>query len=92
LEKLVASPLKSRASEHRDVPPENSHGESALLRLAESAEAFDAEQIAADARSVAERVCEGRFYVACIGQFKRGKSPSRATRALSPSSLNAHKH
>ena len=23
---------------------------------------------------MAERVSEGRFYVACIGQFKRGKS------------------
>jgi predicted GTPase len=44
------------------------------LRLAELAEEFDAEQVAADARSVAERVSEGRFYVACIGQFKRGKS------------------
>jgi GTP-binding protein EngB required for normal cell division len=38
------------------------------------ADEFDAEQVAADARSVAERVSEGRFYVACIGQFKRGKS------------------
>jgi GTP-binding protein EngB required for normal cell division len=55
-------------------PVENSHGESALLRLAELAEEFDADQVAADARSVAERVSEGRFYVACIGQFKRGKS------------------
>jgi GTP-binding protein EngB required for normal cell division len=53
---------------------ENSHGESALLRLAELAGEFDAEQVAADARSLAERVSEGRFYVACIGQFKRGKS------------------
>ncbi|HXY48378.1 MAG TPA: dynamin family protein [Terriglobales bacterium] len=53
---------------------ENSHGESAILRLAELADEFDAEQVAADARSVAERVSEGRFYVACIGQFKRGKS------------------
>jgi len=53
---------------------ESPHGESALLRLAELAEEFDAEQVAADARSVAERVSEGRFYVACIGQFKRGKS------------------
>jgi GTP-binding protein EngB required for normal cell division len=44
------------------------------LRLANLAEEFDAEQVAADARSVAERVSEGRFYVACIGQFKRGKS------------------
>jgi len=55
-------------------PPDRSHGESALLRLAELAEGFDAAQVAADARSVAERVSEGRFYVACIGQFKRGKS------------------
>jgi GTPase Era involved in 16S rRNA processing len=44
------------------------------LRLAELAVEFEAEQVAADARSVAERVSEGRFYVACIGQFKRGKS------------------
>lgn len=35
------------------------------------AEQFDADQVAADARSVAERVSEGRFYVACIGQFTR---------------------
>jgi GTP-binding protein EngB required for normal cell division/polyhydroxyalkanoate synthesis regulator phasin len=55
-------------------PVENSHAESALLRLAELASEFEAEQVAADARSVAERVSEGRFYVACIGQFKRGKS------------------
>lgn len=27
-----------------------------------------------DARALAARVAEGRFYVACIGQFKRGKS------------------
>jgi GTP-binding protein EngB required for normal cell division len=42
--------------------------------LAELANELEAEQVAADARSVAERVSEGRFYVACIGQFKRGKS------------------
>ncbi|MGD0757449.1 MAG: hypothetical protein ABR921_00990 [Candidatus Sulfotelmatobacter sp.] len=42
---------------------ENSHRESALLRLAELAEEFDAEHVTADARSVAERVSEGRFYV-----------------------------
>ena len=62
------------AAEDPRSPLENSHGESALLRLAELAEEFDAEQVAADARSVAERISEGRFYVACIGQFKRGKS------------------
>jgi predicted GTPase len=53
---------------------ENSHGEAALLRMAELASEFGAESVAADARSVAERVSEGRFYVACLGQFKRGKS------------------
>jgi GTPase Era involved in 16S rRNA processing len=74
LERLVSSPFASVASEDRHAFPEKSHGESALLRLAELAEEFDAEQVAADARSLAERVSEGRFYVACIGQFKRGKS------------------
>lgn len=62
------------ASGDRTAIPQSSHGESALLRLAELADEFDARQVAADARSVAERVSEGRFYVACIGQFKRGKS------------------
>ncbi len=49
-------------------------GEAALNRLAELATEFEAEHIASTARSIAERVAEGRFYVACIGQFKRGKS------------------
>lgn len=44
------------------------------MRLAASAEEFGAEQVSTDARSLAERISEGRFYVACIGQFKRGKS------------------
>jgi GTP-binding protein EngB required for normal cell division len=74
LERPATSALTSGASEDRTVPADNSHGESSLSRLAELAEEFDAEQVAADARSVAERVSEGRFYVACIGQFKRGKS------------------
>ena len=74
LEKPDTSALTSGASEDRNVPAEHSFGESTLARLAELAEEFDAEQVAADARSVAERVSEGRFYVACIGQFKRGKS------------------
>jgi len=49
-------------------------GEAALNRLAELATEFEAEHIASTARSIAERVAEERFYVACIGQFKRGKS------------------
>ena len=49
-------------------------GEAALYRLSELATEFGAAHIASTARSIAERVSEGRFYVACIGQFKRGKS------------------
>jgi GTP-binding protein EngB required for normal cell division len=45
-----------------------------LARLEGVARALSAEHIAAEARSLAERVAAGRFYVACIGQFKRGKS------------------
>jgi hypothetical protein len=49
-------------------------GEAALSRLAEVAGEFGAAHIQEEARSLAERVSEGRFYVACVGQFKRGKS------------------
>jgi hypothetical protein len=45
-----------------------------LLRIASLAGQFNSDQIADDARSAAERIAEGRFYVACVGQFKRGKS------------------
>ena len=45
-----------------------------LLRIACLAEEFNDDQITDDARSAAERIAEGRFYVACVGQFKRGKS------------------
>jgi Dynamin family len=45
-----------------------------LLRIASLSEQFNSDQITDDARSAAERIAEGRFYVACVGQFKRGKS------------------
>ena len=45
-----------------------------LLRIASLSEQFNCDQITDDARSAAERIAEGRFYVACVGQFKRGKS------------------
>ena len=49
-------------------------GASRLLRLADLAQEIVAEPVAEEARELAARVSEGRFYVACIGQFKRGKS------------------
>jgi hypothetical protein len=45
-----------------------------LLRLAAWGEELDTKQVAEEARGLAARVSEGRFYLACIGQFKRGKS------------------
>ena len=45
-----------------------------LLRLAQLADELGSSRIADEARNLAGRISEGRFYVACIGQFKRGKS------------------
>ncbi|HEY6389078.1 MAG TPA: dynamin family protein [Candidatus Acidoferrum sp.] len=64
----------TRASENRQGVLQELSGEAALNQLAELATEFGAEHIASMARSIAERISEGRFYVACIGQFKRGKS------------------
>jgi len=49
-------------------------GASRLLRLGRLAQELGAEPVAEEARELAARVSEGRFYVACVGQFKRGKS------------------
>lgn len=46
----------------------------ALSRLGAIATRVEAQALAADAERVAERLREGRFYLACVGQFKRGKS------------------
>ena len=47
---------------------------SALERLASLASRAGVAQIEKEALSLAARVAEGRFYLACVGQFKRGKS------------------
>lgn len=48
--------------------------ESMLMRLANVAADLEEPALASEALALAERVAEGRFYVACVGQFKRGKS------------------
>ena len=73
----IAVSDESRASGSRhDLDPCGVVGVEAnkLLRIASLAEQFNDNQIMEDARSAAERIAEGRFYVACVGQFKRGKS------------------
>jgi ribosome biogenesis GTPase A len=49
-------------------------GATRLAHLAALAEELGTQQIANEARELSARVAEGRFYVACVGQFKRGKS------------------
>jgi ribosome biogenesis GTPase A len=49
-------------------------GAARLLRLATLGEELGTKRVADEAHELAARVSEGRFYVACIGQFKRGKS------------------
>jgi GTP-binding protein EngB required for normal cell division len=65
--------MSTTSASHRAAMP-GASSEATLRRLAELAADFGAEPIAAGARSIAERVAEGRFYAACVGQFKRGKS------------------
>ncbi len=52
----------------------NSEGSDRLLHLAALGEELGVSRVHGEARDLALRVAEGRFYVACIGQFKRGKS------------------
>jgi len=66
----------TRSGLHLVRPPAAGTSDSAgkLTRLAELAREFGSDRVAEEATGLAERLTEGRFYVACIGQFKRGKS------------------
>ena len=67
----------STVQDYGSVPTEtfvSMDGASRLLRLADLAQELGADPVAEETRELAARVSEGRFYVACIGQFKRGKS------------------
>ncbi|HUD74846.1 MAG TPA: dynamin family protein, partial [Terracidiphilus sp.] len=74
---MQASKTSSTLQDYGSLPAEtfvSMDGASRLLRLAGLAQELGAEPVAEEARELAARVSEGRFYVACIGQFKRGKS------------------
>jgi len=62
-----AGPLAAGAAPQRD-------GAARLLRLGALGEKLGAARLGMEARELAARLSEGRFYVACLGQFKRGKS------------------
>lgn len=56
------------------VPGETLDTAGKLARIAQLGQDFGSERVTDEATSLANRLKEGRFYVACIGQFKRGKS------------------
>jgi predicted GTPase len=67
----------STVQDYGNLPTETSvsvDGASRLLRLGRLAQELGTEPVAEEARELAVRISEGRFYVACVGQFKRGKS------------------
>jgi hypothetical protein len=45
-----------------------------LDTLVEASRQLGVERLATEASELRERLREGRFFVACVGQFKRGKS------------------
>jgi ribosome biogenesis GTPase A len=49
-------------------------GASKLLELATLATELGGDHVSNEASELAARLAEGRFFVACVGQFKRGKS------------------
>jgi len=64
----------SVAHEYDPTAVRDARRESGLHRLAELAERLGSDRVREEAASLAQRTAEGRFYVACVGQFKRGKS------------------
>jgi GTPase Era involved in 16S rRNA processing len=65
---LEDAPIPNQASAARSSDAQ------ALGRLAKIAEELGEGAIGADVRQLVTRINEGRFFVACVGQFKRGKS------------------
>src|ERR1700691_5739789 len=56
------------------APAARSSHAQVLDRLGAMAEQLGEDSVNADVRQLASRINEGRFFVACVGQFKRGKS------------------
>ena len=64
----------TKNSEHGEGNAREAAQENALLRLTELGAELGSDRVSEDAKSLAERLAEKRFYVACVGQLKRGKS------------------
>ena len=73
-ELMNASTPTSTSAATIPTSPTEPDGAALLLRLAKLGEELGTDRVADEARELAARISEGRFYVACVGQFKRGKS------------------
>jgi ribosome biogenesis GTPase A len=71
---MAVSGTPEHSTVSAQVVESDTDGATRLLRLAALGEELGTERVSHEARELAARVSEGRFYVACIGQFKRGKS------------------
>jgi len=60
--------------EEETRPVAGGDGATRLLELAALAAQLGSEDVVREASELAERLAQGRFFVACVGQFKRGKS------------------
>jgi ribosome biogenesis GTPase A len=69
-----APATEMKAAEVIESARPSADGAVRVLTLATIAEELGADEVAQESRELAARVSEGRFYVACVGQFKRGKS------------------
>jgi Dynamin family len=64
----------STTRDERQTTVQDVSAETSVLRLAELAGELGSERVREEATALAQRTSEGRFYIACLGQFKRGKS------------------
>jgi hypothetical protein len=64
----------STPRDDRQILVQDVSAESSLQCLADFALKLGSERVQVEAIELAQRTGEGRFYVTCIGQFKRGKS------------------
>jgi ribosome biogenesis GTPase A len=62
------------ASREREIVVRDASTDNPLYRIAELGQELGSQRVQEDAAALSQRTAEGRFYVACVGQFKRGKS------------------
>jgi GTP-binding protein EngB required for normal cell division len=71
---VSAAPIHGQSTKAKPVDSANDWRGDRVQEVRRLAAAAEAPEIADEAQRLGERLAEARFYVACVGQFKRGKS------------------